>query len=101
MAASTPPRSRRSTVKGPRTPSQNDDFEPERERPTRRERSARHKKRGKGEFDRPKRSESKPRPWDESDWAEDEYLDDLDDDDLGYDDEDGGWDDDEDDDDEY
>lgn len=69
-------------MKGSRTPAQDDSFD--RERPTRRERSARHKKRGRpGDFDRPKRTASKPRPWEEPEWAEDDYLDDDDEDESG------------------
>lgn len=76
-------------MKGSRTPSQDDGNDREQERPTRRERSARHKKRGRpGDFDRPKRTASKPRPWEEPDWEEDDYLDDDDEDDDDEDDED-------------
>jgi len=65
-------------VKGPRTPSRDQEFETERERPTKRERSAKHKKRQLPEEPgRPPRA-AKPKVRERSVWEEDDYLDDND-----------------------
>jgi hypothetical protein len=64
-------------VKGPRTPSREQEFETEQDRPTRRERSAKHRKKLPKDPDRPHRA-TRPKVWERSAWEEDDYLDDDD-----------------------